>query len=738
DGYGIHPALLDAALHPSLLDVGSDGIRLPFAWAGVSLHAVGARTLRMRLVPTGPATARLTLADHEGLPVLTVDSLAGRPITPEQLAAVGAPSRAPLYRIDWTDAAGTRHEDGVRWALLGTAEAAASLHAAGVDVTVHDDLAALRTAVREGDPVPDAVLAPIPALPVPAGPDDDPVAVMHGLAHRSLDVVREFAEAEELASARLVVLTQAAVAADPQDTVDHLPASAVRGLVRSAQAEYPGRVVLVDVDGAAESYGALAAALGAGEPESAVRGGVVRVPRLVRAPAGSAGEPATPPVFAPDGTVLVTGGTGTLGALVARRLVAEHGVRHLLLTSRRGIDAPGARALVAELAERGAEAEVVACDTSDRYAVAGLLATVPAERALTAVVHCAGVLDDGTLAALTPERLSAVLRPKADAAWHLHELTRQTDLTAFVLFSSAAASLGSPGQANYAAANAFLDALAQHRHALGLPATSLAWGLWDTDSGLTGTVDETARARMAQRGLLPQPADEALDLFDTALADRPVLALAARLDLAGLRQRAADTPTPPILRTLVGTTLRRTAQAGRADEQQVRAALTKLPAAEQRAFVLDLVRSRLAGVLHHDDPTAIPAQRGFLDLGLDSLTAVELRNALGHATGLRLPATLIFNYPTPEVLADHLLDEILGAAPAPAAATAAAKDGPTDSTDAADPTDPIAVVGMACRYPGGVTNPDDLWRLVSQGVDAIGEFPAGRGWDVENLYDPDP
>ncbi|MFI9276295.1 beta-ketoacyl synthase N-terminal-like domain-containing protein, partial [Kitasatospora sp. NPDC052896] len=285
-------------------------------------------------------------------------------------------------------------------------------------------------------------------------------------------------------------------------------------------------------------------------------------------------------------------------------------------------------------------------------------------------------------------------------------------------------------QANYAAANTYLDTLATHRHTQGLPATSLAWGLWAETSTLTSGVDQASRARMAQLGLLPLPTDAALELFDAALASNLPLAVPAAFDLGGLRGRAASAPVPPLLRGLVGTVLRRSSQAGPADEQGLRERLAGLTTDEQARTLLDLVRTQLAAVLHHSAPEAISDRRGFLELGLDSLTAVELRNALARATGLRLPATLIFNYPTPAALAEHLRTQLLGTDLAVTTTPAA----PTS----ADDDDPIAIVGMGCRFPGGVTTPDGLWRLVAEGVDAIGEFPTGRGWNIDALYDPDP
>ncbi|MEG3632072.1 SDR family NAD(P)-dependent oxidoreductase, partial [Streptomyces poriticola] len=350
-----------------------------------------------------------------------------------------------------------------------------------------------------------------------------------------------------------------------------------------------------------------------------------------------------------DGTVLVTGGTGTLGGLVARHLVTEHGIRDLVLVGRQGTETP----VTAELRAAGARVRVAACDVSDRAALAALLADI--EPPLTAVVHAAGVLDDGTLTSLTPERLAAVLRPKADAAWHLHELTEDRDLSAFVLFSSAAGTFGAPGQGNYAAANTALDALAEHRRSRGLPAVSLAWGPWAAESAMTGGLSSGDRARMTRAGVRPLAATEALAVLDAACRTGAGALAALRLDTAALTAR---TGTPhALLRDLV----RRPAGPAR-DDAETQPALPErlagLGEEQRRRAVLDVVRRNAAAVLGHARASAVDTARGFLDLGFDSLTAVELRNRLTEATGLRLSATAVFDHPTPAALARHLLTEL--------------------------------------------------------------------------------
>ncbi len=378
-----------------------------------------------------------------------------------------------------------------------------------------------------------------------------------------------------------------------------------------------------------------------------------------------------PPVLDPEGTVLVTGGTGTLGGLLARHLVTEHGVRHLLLTSRSGPEAPGAAQLGTSLTELGASVEVAACDAADRSQLAALLAG----RNLTGVVHAAGVLADGLVTSLTPEQLATVWNPKVEAAVNLHELTRDADLALFALYSSASGVFGAPGQANYASTNVFLDALAQHRRAQGLPGTSLAWGYWEQASAMTGHMESRDRARVSQGGLVPLSAERGLALFDAAVRLDEGLLLASPLDMAELRSHAAKGVLPTLLRGLVrapAATRRAVTSVATADGGSLEERLAGLSEPDRERFLLDLVRSHVAAVLGHANPQSVDAERPFKDLGFDSLTAVELRNRLNTATGLRLPATLVFDHPTPTALTHHIRSRItLAEAPDTAPALAA-------------------------------------------------------------------
>ncbi|RRR83942.1 type I polyketide synthase, partial [Streptomyces sp. RP5T] len=524
---------------------------------------------------------------------------------------------------------------------------------------------------------------PVPA-PETATPEDWPTLDLTG---------RTGAGIRELAG-EVLAAVQSHLATGPDDTrlvvltrdARHDPAqAAVHGLVRTAQNEHPDRIVLVDTDTAPVSRGLLDAALSTGEPQLALVSGHITVPRLTRAQA--TGETS----LDPQGTALVTGGTGTLGALTARHLVTHHGIRHLHLVSRRGPAAPGADALVAELTGLGAQVTVSAADVADRAHLAAVLDRIDPEHPLTAVIHTAGVLQDAVITAQTPDHLDAVLAPKTDAARTLHELTKDQDLAAFVLFSSAAGTLGNPGQANYAAANAALDAYARRLRTEGVPAVSLAWGLWADASGMTGHLDGGDQSRMSRQGALALSAEQGMALLDAGIASGEAALVTSRMNFPALRAAAAEGQLPAVLKGLVSPP-RKAAHSVSDAQESLADRLAALPEEDRRRRVLDLVRTHASTVLG-DVP--IRPEQPFRDVGFDSLTAVELRNRLATATGVRLPATLIFDYPSPAVLTRHLLAELLPETEATSdeaapVAAEAADDGALDLIAAMDTDDLVA------------------------------------------------
>ncbi|MFX0581373.1 type I polyketide synthase, partial [Nocardia nepalensis] len=432
------------------------------------------------------------------------------------------------------------------------------------------------------------------------------------------------------------------------------------------------------------------------------------------------------------GTVLITGGTGMAGAALARHVVGAYRVGHVVLVSRHGGDAEGATELVAELRAAGAQVRVVACDVADREAATRLFTDVLGQcPPLSAVIHAAGVLDDAVITSLTPERVDTVLRAKVDAAWNLHELTAEMPLSAFVVFSSMAGTIGTPGQGNYAAANVFLDALAVHRRAGGLPGMSLAWGQWAQSSAMTGHLSDRDLARLKRTGMVPMSVEEAVALFDAALvADHPAVAT-ARLDYRMLRDRTVAAFLPPLFGVLAGTPRRRTVETSTAAARsELAQRLHGLSSDEQRRLLTELVCTQASIALGYTDTAGIDARQAFKDLGFDSLTAVELRNRLQTSTGLTLTPTLIFDYPTPTALAGYLHEQLSGWTPPQAVRSV------TSARLGVD--EPVAIVGIGCRFPGGVDSGQGLWEMVADGRDVVSGFPTDRGWDVEGLFDPDP
>jgi acyl transferase domain-containing protein/acyl carrier protein len=719
----LHPALIDAALHtfavrlfdPDMgLEVGSEeGVRLPFAWRGVSLHARGPSALRVRLSPAGPDAASLTICDESGAPIAVVDALVSRVMRPEQLAAAVAASSGyheMLLRLDWVEIPIALELEQAKsgLALVGAGDAGEShgrladaLRESGVDFEAHADLTSLGELAVGGGAIPEIVLMDCDAvLPggserengsgaTARGSDGFEPASAHAIANRVLAALQQWLADERFAASQLVLVTRGAVATSSTEDVDELGQATVWGLIRGANGEFADRFLLMDVDGEPSSSkmvpAALATALRGGERELALRAGRVLAPRLARVPfpgagmspapgagvspaqgasegansngeresaAARSGESGTRDMFDARGTALITGGTGALGALVARHLVVRHGMRNLLLVSRSGPEAPNAAELESQLSGLGARVRIVASDVTERDQVEALIASIEEEHPLRVVVHSAGVLDDGLIGSLNSERLGRVLTPKVDAAWHLHRLTEHLDLSAFLLFSSISGIFGSPGQANYCAANVFLDALAAHRRAHGLPAISLAWGWWAEASGMAGNLSAADRARKERWGAVAMTSEEALELFDAACIADVGVTVAAQFAPWSLNAVAEAEAVPPLLRGLVRVK-RGSSSAHGSWARRLAACVEE----ERMDVLLELVRTEIASVLGHSSIEAVEAGRAFAELGFDSLSAVELRNRLDTLTGLRLAATVVLDHPSAAELAEYLLEE---------------------------------------------------------------------------------
>ncbi|MFF2314628.1 SDR family NAD(P)-dependent oxidoreductase, partial [Streptomyces albidoflavus] len=664
------------------------------------------------------------------------------------------------YRVTWTALTGADGADGAvpagRWPALVPAGHAddpwvravlGALTARGLRVERHDltgdeDTAALTALLTgAGDTETDGaegIAGVLSFLALDERPHPDHPAVPRGLA-----TAKELLHALSGTEASVWALTRGAVAVDSRDRLTSPVQAETWGFGRAVALELPdawGGLADLPADPDARSLARLATLLGGPEDQIAVRSSGAYARRLARMPlpepARATGADAELAVRAADDdgiggwgdhdTVLITGGTGALGARVARSLAAS-GARHLVLTSRRGPGSPGAAELVAELEELGARVTVADCDVADRDQLAGLLDSLPADLPLTGVVHAAGVLDDGVLDALTLDRFDAVLRPKTLGTANLHELTRDHGVTLFVLFSSIVGVLGNAGQANYAAANAYLDAVAEQRRAEGLPVTSVAWGPW-ADAGMA-TADLLAD-RMSHDGLAPMDPDTAVAALRAAVAEGAPHATVLDVDWRSYASAMTAARPSPLVGDL--PEVRRALEAAAAsapDTHALRDRLRGLAPAEQDRLLTDLVRAEVATALRHSSPEAVDVNRAFKDLGFDSLTAVEVRNRITAATDVKLPTTLLFDHPNTRAVVAHLRTLLLGDE-RPAAAPVVVSAGATD--------EPMAVVAMACRFPGGVTTPEELWQLMAAEVDAVSTPPEDRGWDLDALYDPDP
>jgi len=658
--FGIHPALLDAAIHALSAQGIQEGssIGLPISFSGVTLLATGATTLRVRIAPSREEGAfSLDVADASGQPALRIEALTMRPASSEQFRT--ASTNSGLLRLEWSALPRTSSESqstGAHWIVLGDDRVGlCSLlkpHLRRVDH--HLNLEAWMASLDGDGSSPDTVVVPLSSKTETS----DLIAAAHLATEQALTLLQTWLADDRTSGTRLILLTHGAVAISDGDGDIDLVHAPLWGLVRSAQNENPDvPLFLVDSDDDPASRRALATESHPTEPQLALRRGHAFVPRLAKVPSSTSSSSSPFSMAAPQGTVLITGGTGTLGGMLARHLARVHEVKHLLLASRQGPKAEGALRLKAELESLGAEVTLAACDVADRASVEALLKGIGQDHPLTAVVHTAGTLDDGLFTSLTGDRLRSVLRAKLDAAVHLHELTESLELDAFVLYSSASGVLGAPGQANYAAANVFLDALAEHRRGRGLPALSLDWGSWQDTSGLTAHLSAADRKRVVRNGMRPITEEVGLALFDAALARPESSLVAALFDTMALAKQADALPT--IFRGLVQARTARPVANNVAAAASLRERLHSLSEAERDAELLRLVRTQV-GLALGKSPDAIDRTRPFKEIGVDSLAALEIRNRLAAATGKRLHPTLLFNYPTPNALARFLIEELAG------------------------------------------------------------------------------
>ena len=641
----LHPALLDAALQPLLMLASERRPGAPMLvdrWSEVLLHAASPAALSVHARLDGDA-ADVTLSDADGSLVASLRATLSAAQT--GAARISVP-RDALLRMAWHELADAS-VNGAHYALLGSASDLA------LNLDAHPDVGSLAASIDPAQPGLAAVLADFRASPDGASTG----AAARSLLQRALELMQAWLRNERLAGGRLVLVTRGAVAAAESDELPALAAAPLWGLVRSAQSEHPDRFALIDVDGDAASSAAVLAAVASGEPQIAIRHGKILVPRLAQV-----GRVGSPPALdrLSTGTMLITGGTGGVGAALARHMVRRHGVAHLLLVSRSGRRAPGARELEEELAAAGATVQIAACDISDRAQVEDLLRSVPAERPLAGVIHAAGASDNSLIESMTIEQLDTVLAAKLDGALHLHELTQAHDLDCFVACSSMAATFGGPGQGNYAAANAFLDALAAHRRARGLAATSVAWGLWaDTGQGRTleGRPEQLLRTLSGSGSFRAFSEEVGLELFDGALAAGLPMVLAGPYRLDVLREEIEAATAPRILLGLVRSRPRRVAAYGRAARHRHGAA-----AGADLQRVVDETRAQIAAALGYESADRLQMQLSFLELGFDSLVSVELRKRLQAVTGLQLPATVMFDHPTPAALVAYLEGQLGGTA----------------------------------------------------------------------------
>ncbi|HXB66046.1 MAG TPA: SDR family NAD(P)-dependent oxidoreductase [Solirubrobacteraceae bacterium] len=675
NGFAFHPASLDAVLsisafnelgdrHAGASDDGQAGdheqigeLRVPSTFSGVRLLGRGEGVLRVRIGGGREADVlSLAVAYEDGIPMLSVEELRLRAIDRAQLWAIGSVGDNALHELRWVALRSAPVEDPPL--PVAQLDGGVEVEPLGIETERHTSLGALEEAIAAGAACPEVVLIRASALAggaiahetdaasVSANPDELAESV-HAATARALALLQAWIASQPLAGAKLVLLTERAVSVVGDDApAPRLIEAMLAGLMRAAQSEHPGRFGVIDFDGGEASPNSLYGALASDEPELAVREGSLFAPRLARLPA----EALRPPVSLDARcTVLITGDDDHgLGLALARHLAGAHGVRHVVLASRSAPPAEGLEARRSDLGELGCEVRHVACDVSQRGQLEELLMSIPEEHPLGMVIHTTGLLAEGVIESLNAERLSGVLLPEVGATMSLHELVGQAEL---IVLSSVTAAMGVAGRGGHAAFDGFVDALLAARRARGMPGVALALGEWNPLAEGTGEFDVPARAGMQRRGLLPLSPEQGLALLDLARgADRARL-LAARWDTAALRAAARAGVLPAFLSGLV----RDSSHGASAMRVSLASRLAKAPQSEWDTIASDLVRDHVAGILNHASSAAVDLHRPFKEAGFDSLGALEFRNRLSQATGLQLPATLVFDHPTPAAVAKFLL-----------------------------------------------------------------------------------
>lgn len=652
--FGIHPALLDTTLHGLAAVLSADSEEaavMLIGWQHVRLFSSGAKALRARIARISTqegerSSTSLVAWTESGQPVLTVDEVTLQRVQSRQLLM--ARSQHLLHVVKWLPARAESPQlrTGETWVLSSELSPFQNLGAAAFT-----SLESLSLRLQSVGP-PAQILFDVAT----DSTQPKPVAAQARTA-ALLPVLQTFLRDERLAETQLVILTHGAVSIEPKEDLDAIEQAPIWGFVRSAASEHRNlRLRLLDVDRHSTAEQIRTALQTTTEPELALRAGTLRVPRLttfVGSHQSTTSAVPEPLHRLSQGTVLITGGTGELAMLLSRHLVMRYGARHVVLVSRRGIQSPGAENLVQQLGTHGAIVHVVSCDVGNRQALAAVIGSIPSKVPLRAVFHLAAVLDDAPVSAISPEGIARVFAPKLDAAWHLHTLTESLDLDAFVLFSSAASVLGPPGQASYAAANAFLDALAYHRRHCGLPGQSVAWGPWQSaGGGLTAKLTKAQLDRHQNRGFGLLTEDDGLALLDAALCSTEALLVPIRLDSD--RLRAFSALAPPILWGQLASVHARTNDSDRADARTLLTRLHALPAKEQLREVQQVVLREVAVVLGMPSGTAPTPEQALRNLGLDSLMIVELRNRLAALLDIRFELQTVWRLANLRELAAEL------------------------------------------------------------------------------------